>query len=52
MIKNPSDGTFILVDDAELKTLKDANKLSVEYATAMGGKTRDITQKSILVLKE
>ena len=51
MIKK-SDGTFIVVDDIELQKLKDANKITVEYASAMGGKTRDLTQKPILVLKD
>ena len=51
MVKKP-DGSFMIVDDAELQSLKDANKITVEYASTMGGKTRDLTQKPIIVLKE
>ena len=51
MVKK-SDGTFMVVDDIELQQLKSAGKIDVEVASAMGGKTRDLTQKPILVLKE
>lgn len=51
MVKKP-DGTFMVVDDAELQSLKASGKITVEYAAAMGGKTRDLTQKPILLLKE
>jgi hypothetical protein len=51
MIKK-SDGTFMVVDDAELEQLKKANKLTLEYPKAMGGKVVDLTQKPIVVLKD
>jgi len=51
MVKKP-DGTFLLVDDAELQKLKDENKIGLEYAKTMGGRVMDVTQKPILTLKE
>uniref|UniRef100_A0A7R9WUL8 Uncharacterized protein n=1 Tax=Craspedostauros australis TaxID=1486917 RepID=A0A7R9WUL8_9STRA len=51
MVKRP-DGSFELVSDEELVELKKANKVGVEYATAMGGRVRDVTQKPFLVFKE
>jgi hypothetical protein len=51
MIKKP-DGTFMVVDDAELQKLKNENKVGLEYATSMGGRVMDLTQKPILILKE
>ena len=51
MIKKP-DGTFMVVDDAELQKLKNENKVGLEYATTMGGRVMDLTQKPILVLRE
>lgn len=51
MVKKP-DGTFVVVDDAQLQKLKMDNKIGLEYATAMGGKVPDLTQKPILTLKE
>jgi hypothetical protein len=51
MIKKP-DGTFMVVDDAELQKLKSQNKIGLEYARAMGGKVADVTQKPIMVLIE
>jgi hypothetical protein len=51
MVKKP-DGTFMVVDDAELAELKSQNKIGIEYAKAMGGKVTDLTQKPIMVLKE
>ncbi|KAL3925200.1 MAG: hypothetical protein SGILL_000573 [Bacillariaceae sp.] len=51
MVKNP-DGSFMVVSDAELAELKAQNKIGIEYATAMGGKVSDVTQKPIMVLKE
>ena len=50
LIKKP-DGTFMVVDDVDLQKLKDQNKLGLEYATTMGGRVTDLTQKPILVLK-
>jgi hypothetical protein len=51
MIKKP-DGTFMVVDDAELRRLKDENKIGREVATTLGGRIIDVTQKPIMVLKE
>jgi len=51
MVKKP-DGGFILVSDAELEQMKKANKLTYEVAKTMGGRTVDMTQKPIWVLKE
>ena len=51
MVKKP-DGSFMLVDDAELQKLKDANKIGLEYGKTMGGKFADLTQKPILTLKD
>jgi hypothetical protein len=51
MVKRP-DGSFVVLDDAELAELKAQNRIGVEYATAMGGRVTDLTQKPILVLKE
>jgi hypothetical protein len=51
MIKK-SDGTFFLVSDVEFEQLKRDNKLTLEIATAKGGKVTDVTQKPILVLKD
>jgi len=52
MIQKESDGTFIVVDDAELAKLRAENKISVKTARAMGGRVADMTQKPMLVLKE
>jgi hypothetical protein len=52
MIQKESDGTFIVVDNAELAKLWDENKISVKTPTTMGGKIKDVTQKPMLVLKE
>ena len=52
MIMKESDGTFIVVDKAELAKLWDENKISVTTPTTMGGKIKDVTQKPMLVLKE
>ena len=51
MVKKP-DGTYMVVDDAELSELKAQNKIGIEYAKTMGGKVTDLTQKPIMVLKE
>ena len=51
MVKK-SDGTFMVVDDAELQKLKDQNEIALESATTMGGRVTDLTQKPILVLRE
>ncbi len=51
MVKK-TDGTFMVVDDAELQKLKNENRVGLEYATTMGGRVMDLTQKPILVLKE
>lgn len=51
MVKKP-DGSFLVVDDAKLAELKAQNKIGVEYATTMGGRVTDLTQKPIKVLKE
>ena len=51
MVKKP-DGSFMLVDDAELQKLKDANKIGLEYGKTMGGKFADLTQKPILTLRD
>ena len=51
MVKKP-DGSFMVVTDVELAELKAQNKIGIEYATAMGGKVSDVTQKPIMVLKE
>ena len=51
MIKK-SDGTFMVVTDAELEQLTKDNKIGVEYAKAMGGKVVDYTQKPIKTLKD
>jgi hypothetical protein len=52
MVQKESDGTFIVVDKAELAKLWDDNKISVTTPTTMGGKIKDVTQKPMLVLKE
>ena len=52
MIQKESDGTFIVVDDAELAQLRADNKITVKIPTAMGGRVTDVTQKPMLMLKE
>ena len=52
LVKKQSDGTFVALDENEVKELEKAGKLTLEIATAMGGKVVDYTQKPILVLKE
>mmetsp|Transcript_1249 Transcript_1249/g.2644 ORF Transcript_1249/g.2644 Transcript_1249/m.2644 type:complete len:193 (-) Transcript_1249:1722-2300(-) len=52
MVQKESDGTFIVVDDAELAKLRAENKISVKTPTTMGGRVTDVTQKPMLVLKE
>jgi hypothetical protein len=51
MVKKP-DGTFMVVNDAELAALKSQNKIELEYPTALGGKVTDVTQKPVMVLRE
>jgi hypothetical protein len=51
MVKK-ADGTFMVVNDAELTALKSQNKIGLEYPTAMGGKITDLTQKPVMVLRE
>jgi hypothetical protein len=51
MLKKP-DGTFMVVDNAELRRLKDENKIGREIATTLGGRIMDVTQKPIMTLKE
>lgn len=51
MVKKP-DGSFVVLDDAELAELKAQNRIGIEYPTAMGGRVTDLTQKPILVLKD
>jgi hypothetical protein len=51
MVKK-ADGSFMLVDEGELKKLIADNKIGLEIPTAMGGKVTDLTQKPIMVLKE
>lgn len=51
MIKK-RDGTFFLVDAAELEQLKKENKLTTEMPRTLGGKFTDITQKPILMLRD
>jgi hypothetical protein len=50
MVKKP-DGTFMLVDDAEMVALIKENKIGIELPRTMGGKIQDVTQKPIMVLK-
>lgn len=52
MVQKESDGTFIVIDNAELRKLSDAGKIAFTTPTAMGGKVKDVTQKPMLVLKE
>eukprot|EP00536_Pseudo-nitzschia_multiseries_P002699 jgi/Psemu1/301507/fgenesh1_kg.36_\ len=52
MIQKESDGTFIVVDDAELAKLRADGKITVKVPSAMGGRVTDVTQKPTLVLKE
>ena len=52
MVQKESDGTFIVIDNAELRKLSDAGKITYTTPTAMGGKVKDVTQKPMLVLKE
>ncbi len=52
MVQKESDGTFIVVDNAELSKLWDEGKVRMSTPTAMGGKVKDVTQKPMLVLKE
>ncbi|CAB9529873.1 expressed unknown protein [Seminavis robusta] len=51
MVKKP-DGSFILVEESELKALMQDNKISLEFPKAMGGKVTDLTQKPVMVLNE
>lgn len=46
------DGSYVLVDDGELASLKAQNKIRLEYAKTLGGKVTDLTQKPIPVLKD
>jgi len=52
MIQKESDGTFVVVDDAELAKLRADGKITVRVPSAMGGRITDVTQKPMLVLKE
>jgi hypothetical protein len=52
MIQKESDGTFIVIDNAELQQLWAENKVTVKVPTTLGGKITDVTQKPMLVLKE
>jgi hypothetical protein len=51
MVKKP-DGGFILVSESELELMKRANQLTYEVPKTMGGRTVDLTQKPIWVLRE
>ncbi|GKY98792.1 hypothetical protein MPSEU_000835400 [Mayamaea pseudoterrestris] len=51
LVRKP-DGSFILLDEAEIDRLSRANKLSTEMPRALKGRVTDLTQKPILVLKE
>jgi hypothetical protein len=51
MVRRP-DGTFFTVSDAELESLKQQNKLTLEIPRAMGGRVTDVTQRPILILRE
>lgn len=51
MVKKP-DGSFMLVEESELKQLIKDNKIGLEFPKAMGGKVTDLTQKPIMVLKD
>lgn len=52
MVQKESDGTFILLDDAELNKLRAQGKITVKIPSAMGGRVTDVTQKPTLVLKD
>ena len=47
-----SDGTFLLVDDAEMEELLKNNRIGLEIPKAMGGKVNDLTQKPVMVLRD
>lgn len=47
-----SDGTFVIVSEAEMKKLLDENRIGLEFPKAMGGKVTDLTQKPILTLRQ
>jgi hypothetical protein len=51
MVKKP-DGSFLLVDDAEMETLIRENRIGLELPRTMGGKVQDVTPKPIMVLKD
>jgi hypothetical protein len=51
LVRKP-DGSFLLLDDAEIEQLTRDNKLTTEMPRAMQGRVADLTQKPILVLKE
>ncbi|VEU42746.1 unnamed protein product [Pseudo-nitzschia multistriata] len=52
MVQKESDGTFIVVDDAELYKLRQEGKITTKVPSAMGGRVTDVTQKPMLVLKD
>lgn len=51
LVKKP-DGSYMMVDDAEMSQLLKDNKIELEFPKAMGGKVTDLTQKPVMVLKE
>ena len=51
MIKK-SDGSFMVVTDAEMEQLLRENRISLETPKAMSGKVTDYAQKPIMVLKD
>lgn len=51
MVKKP-DGSFMLVDGAEMEALMKENRIGLEIPRTMGGKVQDVTQKPIMVLKD
>ena len=52
MVQKESDGTYVVIDNAELAKLWEQNKIAVKTPTTMGGRVTDVTQKPMLVLKE
>lgn len=47
-----SDGTYVTVSDQEFEKLKKSNKIGYERPMTMGGRTVDLTQPVILLLKD
>lgn len=47
-----ADGSFALFSMEEMKELRNAGKIKIEYPKTKGGTISDLTQKPILVLKE